>query len=50
MGKTSMLTHLEIEAVRRGKVRVITARGVESEAVLPFPAIAELLLPLRQHF
>ena len=30
--------------------RVLTARGIESEAVLPFAAITDLLLPLKEHF
>ncbi len=28
----------------------VTARGIESEAVLPFAAITDLLWPLREHF
>lgn len=49
MGKTSLLACVEQEASRQG-ARVLRARGVESEAVLPFATIADLLLPLQEHF
>lgn len=47
IGKTELLQ----EAAERARpARVLTVRGVESEAVLAFSAAADLLLPLRQHF
>jgi hypothetical protein len=46
IGKTALLEHVAATAVGR----VIWARGVETEATLPFAAVAELLLPLRKHF
>ena len=48
MGKTSLLELVAAQARRRGTA-VPTVRGVESEAVLPFAVIADLLLPLREH-
>src|SRR5271157_5577241 len=50
MGKTALLTHLADVAAVRTDTRVIWLRGEESEAVLPFAAAADLLLPLREHF
>lgn len=50
MGKSALLTRLATIASRRTATRVIWLRGEESEAVLPFPAAADLLLPLREHF
>ncbi|MFJ2829781.1 AAA family ATPase [Streptomyces sp. NPDC087263] len=37
-------------ASRQAPVRVLRAHGVESEAVLPYAVLADLLLPLRPHF
>jgi tetratricopeptide (TPR) repeat protein len=48
MGKTSLLELVGALARRRG-MAVVALRGVEPEAVLPFAAIADLLLPLRDH-
>jgi DNA-binding NarL/FixJ family response regulator len=50
MGKTALLTYLADVAAARTGTRVIWLRGAESEAVLPFAAAADLLLPLREHF
>jgi DNA-binding CsgD family transcriptional regulator len=50
MGKTALLTNLAIIAAERTSIRVIWLRGEESEAVLAFAAVADLLLPLREHF
>src|SRR5690242_7000439 len=50
VGKTALLTQFaEVASKRLGK-RVLRARGVESEAVLAFAAIADLLLPLHGRF
>jgi DNA-binding CsgD family transcriptional regulator len=49
MGKTSLLNFVADRANRTG-AQVLTARGIESEAVLPFAAITDLLLPLQTHF
>jgi DNA-binding CsgD family transcriptional regulator len=49
MGKTSMLGFVA-DCARRHEARVLTARGIESEAVLPFAAITDLLWPLQEHF
>ncbi|MGW1726445.1 AAA family ATPase [Streptomyces sp. NPDC002306] len=46
IGKSTLLDY----TARRGRARVLRARGVESEAVLPYAVLAEVLLPLRQHF
>ncbi|MFI5960174.1 helix-turn-helix transcriptional regulator [Cryptosporangium sp. NPDC051539] len=46
MGKSALLRH----AAAADGVRVVTARGVESEITLPFVALADLLLPLREFF
>ncbi|HEX8863212.1 MAG TPA: ATP-binding protein [Actinomycetes bacterium] len=48
MGKTSLLEFVGMHASRQGAA-VVALRGVEPEAVLPFAAIADLLLPLREH-
>jgi len=50
MGKTALLTRLAAIASKRPATRMIWLRGAESEAVLPFAAAADLLLPLREHF
>jgi DNA-binding CsgD family transcriptional regulator len=49
MGKTSLLNFIADRAARSG-AQVLTARGIESEAVLPFAAITDLLWPLQEHF
>ncbi|MGR6320748.1 LuxR C-terminal-related transcriptional regulator [Micromonospora soli] len=46
VGKTTLLDHV----ARSGRAPMIRARGVESEAVLPFATLADLLIPLRAHF
>jgi DNA-binding NarL/FixJ family response regulator len=49
MGKSSLLNFIADRANRSG-AQVLTARGIESEAVLPFAAITDLLWPLQEHF
>ena len=49
VGKTALLTHVADLASRRG-LRVLAARGEESEAVLAFATLTDLLLPLREKF
>ncbi len=49
MGKTSLLGFVA-DCAKRHDARVLTARGIESEAVLPFAAITDLLWPLQEHF
>ena len=49
MGKTSLLNFVADRA-NRHDAQVLTARGIESEAVLPFAAITDLLWPLQAHF
>jgi len=49
VGKTALLMHFADAASKRG-LRVIRARGEESEAVLAFAVLADLLLPLREEF
>ena len=49
MGKTSLLNFIADRANRSG-AQVLTTRGIESEAVLPFAAITDLLWPLQEHF
>jgi DNA-binding CsgD family transcriptional regulator len=49
MGKTSLLGFVA-DCAKRHDARVLTARGIESEAVLPFAAITDLLWPLHEHF
>ena len=49
-GKTALLGHVAEVASKRAGMRVLRARGEESEAVLAFAAIADVLLPLRQQF
>lgn len=46
IGKTVLLEHASAIA----EARSLWVRGVESEAVLPFAAAADLLLPLREFF
>jgi hypothetical protein len=46
VGKTTLLDHT---AAITGP-RVLRARGVESEAVLPYATLADLLIPLRGYF
>lgn len=50
MGKTALLTQLAASAAARTGTKVIWLRGEESEAVLAFAALADLLLPLQGHF
>src|SRR5712691_2345390 len=50
VGKTALLTHVAEVAPKQAGMRVLRARGEESEAVLAFAAIADLLLPLRARF
>ncbi len=49
VGKTALLNHVA-ETSERAGLRVLRARGAESEAVLAFAAIADVLLPLREKF
>lgn len=46
IGKTTLLDH----TARCARTRVLRARGLESESVLPYAVLAELLLPLRPFF
>lgn len=46
VGKTALLEY----AARTTSADVLKAQGVESEAVLPFATLADVLLPLREHF
>ncbi|MGW5472346.1 AAA family ATPase [Streptomyces chartreusis] len=46
IGKTTLLDH----TARCARTRVLRARGLESESVLPYGVLAELLLPLRPFF
>ncbi|MFE4748975.1 AAA family ATPase [Streptomyces mirabilis] len=46
IGKTTLLEH----TARCARTRVLRARGLESESVLPYAVLAELLLPLRAFF
>jgi DNA-binding CsgD family transcriptional regulator len=48
MGKTSLLEFVA-DYARLQELAVHTLRGMESEAVLPFAAITDLLWPLRSH-
>ncbi|MFG2372193.1 AAA family ATPase [Streptomyces sp. NPDC048504] len=47
IGKSMVLRHA---AARCQDARVLWACGVESEAVLPYAVLADVLLPLRRHF
>jgi DNA-binding CsgD family transcriptional regulator/tetratricopeptide (TPR) repeat protein len=49
VGKTALLTHVADVASERG-LRVLKACGEESEAVLAFATLADLLRPLREKF
>src|SRR5215813_1338247 len=49
-GKTALLTHVAEVASHRVGLRVLRARGEESEAGLAFAALADMLLPLREKF
>jgi DNA-binding NarL/FixJ family response regulator len=49
VGKTALLTHVANAAARQG-LRVFAARGEESEAVLAFATLSDLLRPLREKF
>jgi DNA-binding CsgD family transcriptional regulator len=49
IGRTSLLGFVE-DCAKRHDARVLTARGIESEAVLPFAAVTDLLWPLQEHF
>ncbi|MGW0742241.1 AAA family ATPase [Streptomyces sp. NPDC002817] len=46
IGKSTLLDY----TARRSPYRVLRIRGIESEAVLPYTVLADLLLPLREHF
>jgi DNA-binding CsgD family transcriptional regulator len=48
MGKTSLLGFVA-DCAKRGGARVLSARGIESEAILPFAGITDLLLPVQAH-
>ena len=48
MGKTSLLGFVADCARHRG-ARILSAQGIESEAVLPFAGIADLFSPLQAH-
>jgi DNA-binding CsgD family transcriptional regulator len=50
VGKTALLAHVANVASKRTGLRVLRARGEESEAVLAFAALADVLLPLREKF
>jgi DNA-binding CsgD family transcriptional regulator/tetratricopeptide (TPR) repeat protein len=50
VGKSALLGHVAEVASKRAGLRVLRARGEESEAVLAFAAIADVLLPLRERF
>jgi ATP/maltotriose-dependent transcriptional regulator MalT len=50
IGKTALLAHVAEVAARRAGMRVLRACGEESEAVLAFAAVADVLLPLREKF
>ena len=49
VGKTALLTHVADVASDRG-LRVLRARGEESEAVLAFATLAGLMRPFRENF
>ncbi|MFI0445503.1 ATP-binding protein [Actinomadura sp. 6N118] len=45
IGKTALLDYVAVTA----DVRALRARGIESEAVLPFATLGNLVLPIRKH-
>src|SRR5690242_11874860 len=49
IGKTALLMHVADMASKRG-LRVLRARGEESEAVLAFATLSDLLRPTRDKF
>jgi DNA-binding CsgD family transcriptional regulator len=49
VGKTALLTHAADVALRRG-LRALRVRGEESEAVLAFATLADLMRPLQEKF
>ncbi|MHB9757343.1 helix-turn-helix transcriptional regulator [Streptomyces sp. BYX5S] len=50
IGKSTLLDDAAARAATGCGTRVLRARGVESEAVLPYTVLADLLLPLRAFF
>ncbi|MFF4346185.1 AAA family ATPase [Streptomyces sp. NPDC001530] len=46
IGKSTLLDYV----VQRAGTHVLQTRGVESEAVLPYTVLADLLLPIRKYF
>src|SRR5262245_53376060 len=50
VGKTALLGHVADVASKRAGLRILRACGKESEAVLAFAGLADLLLPLRERF
>jgi DNA-binding CsgD family transcriptional regulator len=50
VGKTALLAHVADVASKQAGLRVLRVRGEESEAVLAFAALADVLLPLREKF
>ena len=50
VGKTALLMHVAEKASQREGLRVLRVRGQESEAILAFATVADLLLPLREKF
>jgi DNA-binding CsgD family transcriptional regulator len=50
IGKTALLNHVADVASNRAGLRVLRARGEESEAALGYAALADLLTPLRDRF
>jgi DNA-binding CsgD family transcriptional regulator/tetratricopeptide (TPR) repeat protein len=49
MGKTALLGFVA-DCAKLHNARVLTARGIEFEAMLPFAAVTDLLWPLQEHF
>lgn len=49
-GKMALLTHVADVASKRAGLCALKARGEESEAVLAFATLTDLLLPLREKF
>jgi hypothetical protein len=50
IGKTSLLAQVARDVTAHGQVGVVWLHGIESEAVLPFAAAADLLTPFRDRF